>query len=200
MQYGKFIEVTGEDSKRLLFLARAVYKELDIANKAALRYIFLDKGETEGDLLGVASDGKSLHSVILPAELVERLGLHEGYWKVLKNKERKKIVWLVNINEPENNSVFPNYKKVIPSGEAKHKIIYKGFEFDKYASRYTVSLAKFFRELPDLTVLNPDYLLMLGGGEWEAFWYGQDKAVKFVKDDYVCAIMPYSLDFIEEED
>ena len=195
MIYGKFIEATGEDTKELLFLARAVLKYYEGSNgtcvTAALKYIYLEKGEYEGDLLGVATDGRQLHLVPLSAKLVERLGLHEGYWRVLKKK--KETVWLVNIDEPEAGE-FPNFRKVIPSSdEAKYRTTFEGLDSSNYGS-YNTKLAKFLHALPDVTAINLNYLRKLGGGKWEVYWYEQCKAIKFTQNDLVVLIMPLHID------
>jgi len=201
MQYGKFIEVTGEDTKELLFLARAIFKgsnEGDVGYvKVALKYIYLQKGEYEGDLTGVASDGHRLHLTSLSSELVVRLGLHEGYWRVLKNKEKrkKKVIWLINIDEPENGRVFPDFKKVIPSGEPKYKTTFETLDFSNQGSYYT-KLAVFLHDLPDVTAMNIDYLLDFGSGSWEVSWYEQSKAIKFTNGDRLCLVMPRQIDCI----
>jgi len=197
MQYGKFIEVTGDDTKELLFLAKAIFKG-DDTTRAALKYIYLKKGEYEGDLIGITSDGHRLHLTILSAELVVRLGLHEGYWRVLKNKDKKKkeVIWLINIDEPENGRVFPDFKKVIPSDEPKYKTTFETLDFSNEGTYYT-KLAIFLHDLPDVTAMNIDFLLDFGSGTWEVSWYGQNKAIKFTNGERLCLVMPRYIDSIE---
>lgn len=197
MTYGKFIEVIGSDAEPLQFLAKAIYYG-DSYVRAALQYIFIDDGEHEGDLLGVASDGHRLHLIPLSAELVERFGLHKGYWRVLKNKEKKQIIWLINIDEPEHGRTFPDFKKVIPSDEANYKTTFEGYhKLHNRDIKYNIKLAKLLHDFPDVTALNPYYLYELGKGTWEVFWNEQTKAIKFVNGERVCVIMPYQIDLDE---
>jgi len=187
MQYGKIIEVSGEDAEQLLFLARAILKELDLPTKTALKYLYFEQAEKEGELLGIATDGRHLHLTTLSADFVNEHGLFAGYWKIIKAKQRKRYIWLVNIDEPENGYNFPKYKKIIPNtDDAKYKTTFDGIG----VGAFNINLAKLLHGFPDVTAINPDYLIALGYGTWEVYWYEQNKAIKFIKDVNVGLIMP----------
>jgi len=196
MQYGKIVEVTGEESEQLLFLARGILTELDLPTKTALKYLYFEPSEKEGELIGIATDGRHLHLTILSADFVNQHGLFAGYWKIIKAKQRKRYIWLVNIDEPENGYYFPKYKKIIPNtDDAKYKTTFDGFG----TGSFNMNLAKLLHGFPDVTALNPDYLISLGSGTWEVYWYEQNKAIKFIQDVNVGLIMPLQFDKEEKD-
>jgi hypothetical protein len=193
MQYGKFIEVTGNNSKQLRFLARAVFnmeKDSDLRPyKAALKYIYFEETEKEGELIGAASNGHHLHVTVLSSDFVKNTGLSAGYWRVLKSKDRKQIIWLINIDKPGSDIIFPDFKKAIPTGEAKYKTTFESSD--------SIALAKFLHGFPDVTAINVKYLYTLDDGSWEVFWYESEKAIKLVQGDLISVIMPLAI--IQEE-
>jgi len=194
MNFGKVVEVSGEDTEQLLYLARAVLIDLDLPTKTALKYLYFEPTEKEGELLGIATDGRQLHLTILSADFVNEHGLFAGYWKIIKAKQNKRYIWLINIDKPENDYVFPKYKKIIPNTEdAKYKTTFEG------SGSFNMNLAILLHGFPDVTAINPDYLRLLGEGTWEVYWYEQNKAIKFIQDDKVALIMPLQIEKEEEK-
>jgi hypothetical protein len=148
MLFGKFIDASGSLAFELSFLARAVSDDL---THYVMNQIYVEPSEIKG-LKGVATDGRRLHIVDPFDGLAGILGLSPGYWKVIKNSKR--TVWITRLDDSETTKWdFPNYRAVIPEGEAVYKTTFEGFSFGNQKSNYP-GLIEFIRNFPDATAIN----------------------------------------------
>jgi hypothetical protein len=185
MIYNKFIDSTGEFAKELSFLAKAVS---DDETRLFMQHIYVEKSETdESRLKGVSTDGRRPH-IVDPFNLAAGImGLVPGFWKVFKDSSH---VWIARLDDEETKEyIFPAYRKVIPTGEPKHKTTFKSCSL--YGSGANpVEIAKFLHGLPDVTAINLKYLCDLGVGyQWDVEWYGSGNALKFSDNENRLAVM-----------
>jgi hypothetical protein len=183
MIYGTFIEAFGEFSKEITFLSRAVCKE---AEKYFMRHILIEPSDSEpGKFRGVSTDGKRLH-IVDPLSAPEGIGLEAGSWRPLK--QGGECSWMAQIKEDSGR--FPAYRKVIPQNEPLFTFELPGIpRGDNMASM--PFLVKFFREFPELTAFNMNYINALDSFRvWKVKWYGSNNAVLFKSDRHTAVIMP----------
>jgi hypothetical protein len=189
MQYDKFIDVEeGCLAFQLKFLEKAV--SLD-ETRYFLRNILIEPSEkAPGQFRGVATCGRRLHIVDpLDKESADYYGITPGYWRGLRSFKKNNRIWIARLNDNETkNFVFPNWEKVVPTGEGVlFKTTFLGFSIEENANTHI--LAKFFHDFPDATFLNFNFLEDLGVGlTWDVEWYGSQKAVKFTEDNCVAVI------------
>jgi len=194
MKYNAFIDCEGSLALQLGFLSTATEKNGYLPHHEDIYIIPSESGE-EGDLCGVATDGKRLHIVDPLDKSVGVFGLTPGYWKVFK-KTKKPIVWAARIVDTSaDNRKFPDYKKVMPNGEPVYKTSFQGFCHNGVARWHNYGqLAKFLHDFPDTTAINLDFLHALGMGfTWEVEWYGPARPLKFTESNRTAIIMPMHL-------
>jgi len=186
MTYNAFIECTGILASQLAFLSNATDEN---PRYPYMNYIYIIPSENgeEGQLCGITTDGKRLHIVDPIDKLAEKFGLIPGYWRILK-KTKKPIVWAARLDDTFD---FPNYKKVMPTGEPVYQTTFSGFCYGSFTNRNYNGLAKFLHDFPDATAINLEYLHDLGTSfRWNVEWYGSNKALKFTDSNRTAVIMP----------
>jgi hypothetical protein len=86
---------------------------------------------------------------------------------------------------------FPNYRTVIPHNEPLFTFELPGIPRGDDLAGTMPFLVKFFREFPDPTAFNMNYINALDCFRaWKVQWYGSDKAVLFESGSYTAVIMP----------
>jgi hypothetical protein len=185
MKYDAFIDAEGDLALQLGFLARALSSN---DTRPFMNYIYVETDGTEDGLIGVATDGRHLHIVGPLSGFAKSLGMTSGYWKVLKNG---KNVWAARIDDSQTAGwTYPNWRKVIPTGKEEYITYFNGFDL-KDQGKSNNELAVFLHGFPDTTVINLKYIHDLGTSlNWEVFWYGSEKPIKFTKDNFTAVIMP----------
>jgi hypothetical protein len=183
MIYGTFVEAAGEFSRQITFLSRAVCRD---EGCYFLRYIMVEPSDTEpGKLRGVATDGKRLH-LVDPLSCPDGIGFEAGKWKPLKMGGRTS--WIAQIKSDEGR--FPDYRKIIPKDEPLFTFELPGLPRGDVQSNMPY-LVKFFREFPEPTAINMNYINSLDHYlDWKIKWYGSNKPVLFESDGYSAVIMP----------
>jgi hypothetical protein len=184
MRYDKFVDVVGIIAEELSFLAGAVCND---EIRPFMNYIHIEQ-EDDGAMVGVATDGRRLHVVNPFPDGIASFGITPGFWRVLKKGKR---VWAARLEDGEiSNLDFPNWRKVVPVGKAKFETTFTGLTTKTKHNSYG-ELVRFFRELPDLTIVNFDYLFSLNGGLcWTAEWNESVKPMKLTSGNLTAVIMP----------
>lgn len=194
MKYGQFIEAVGTFASELSFLGRAV---ADDETRYFMTFIHIEPSEVsaateEGTPLfrGVATDGRRLHIVDpLSASAAVIYGLECGFWRSLKNGNHP---WIAKLTE--DPGTFPNYKKVMPVGEVKHRFKFDQFRLtgkQSFGPKNALAIAKFIREFPEPTAIDLRFLADLGDFEsWEGEWRGPRTAVQFNSKNKTAIVMP----------
>jgi DNA polymerase III sliding clamp (beta) subunit (PCNA family) len=187
MIYGTFIEEAGEFSRQITFLSRAVSSD---PTRYYINHILIEPSETyRGKLCGIATDAKRMH-IVDPLCCPEDIGLETGNWRPLK--KGGKTAWMAQIKSDEGK--FPDYREAIPKNEPLFTFKLPGLPRGNLMGNMPY-LAKFFREFPDPTAININYLNSLDPDlPWKISWYGAKKAVLFESDNYSAIIMPMSLE------
>jgi len=188
MMYDKFLDVNGNFASDLNFLARATNKEDE--TRYVMEYIHIEPSEKSDELLGVATDGRHLHLIDpLNKSAVEMYGITPGYWQVLRTYKKSVRIWIARLEDSYTSDwKYPNWKKVVPTGEAAYKTTFEGFTFDGHNHH---GLAKFIHGFPDETAMRLNYLQSLGiYTVWNVEWYSQTKLVKFTEGNRMALIMP----------
>jgi len=196
MVYNGFISAEGMIAYQLGFLAKVIFpdKKLSFWGDTHAECIYIKPSEKGDGLSGITTDGRRLHLVDpIEESLVKHWGLSAGYWEVIKNNSKQTQIARLD-DKATNDWKFPNWRKVIPAEEAVYKTVFQGFSFkSKVLKKNHAELARFFRDLPEATAINLEYLEDLGVTEWDVEWYGQNKAVKFTAGDCVAVIMPMQM-------
>jgi len=193
MQYGKFVDAVGKVASQLKFLSKAVS---DDKIRYFMNFIHIEQSDKGEGLLGVATDGHHLHLVDpLHEAAVEAFGITPGYWKALRFKKKKERIWIARLDDLcVKDRKYPDWRKIIPCGEAVYKTAFEGFSLTGPKAIYS-EFAKFIHGFPDVTAINLEYLQALGTGfTWDAEWYGPNKALKFTEGDRTALIMPMRID------
>ena len=157
-------------------------------------YVLVEQSENGEGLRGVTTDGYRLHIVDPFCGYAAKEGMAPGFYKILKTgTKRSKSVWAARLDDSETGTInFPNYRKVMPEGEAVNKTTFEGFIFGlSSVSELSISKAlfKFIRETPETFRLK--YLTDLGiDNTWDVEWYGDKKPMKFTSTNYTAVIMP----------
>jgi hypothetical protein len=187
MIYGTFIEGYGEFSKEITFLSRAVCKDI---TRYQMCHILIESSDVEpGKFRGVATDGKRLH-IVDPLSCPDGIGLEAGNWIPLKNGG--KTAWMAQIKSDAGE--YPNYRMVIPKDEPLFTFELLGLPRGNLMMNMQY-LVKFFREFPEPTAININYINSLDYYlEWKAKWYGSNKAVLFESNSYTAVIMPMCME------
>jgi hypothetical protein len=187
MIYGTFIEAAGEFSRQITFLARAVG---DDETRYFMNHIFIEPSDIKpGRLRGVATDGRRLH-LVDPLSCPDGIGLEAGNWRPLKMGGE--CSWIARIKE--DRGTFPNYRSVIPKDEPLFTFELPGLPRGDLLGNMPY-LVKFFREFPEPTAINMNYLNSLDHYlEWKAKWFGSNKAVLFESNSYTAVIMPIHME------
>jgi hypothetical protein len=187
MIFGTFVEAAGEFSRQITFLARAVGND---EARYFMNHILIEPSDVEpGRLRGVATDGRRLH-LVDPLFCPEDIGVEAGNWRPLK--KGGKTAWMAQIKSEAG--IFPNYRKAIPKDEPSFTFELPGLPRGNLMADMPY-LVKFFREFPEPTAINMNYLNSLDPSlKWKAKWYGANKAVLFESDNYLAVVMPMSMD------
>jgi len=162
------------------FLANAISRD---ENRYFMTFVLCEK---ENDhLVMAATDGRRIH--LLRPVNEDDFGIKEGTYKVLVNTAKEIIFAHCDDNSGIiNHGKFPNYRKVMPTGEVRDTI--EGISFCKSDLRCIVS---FSRKLKEKESINPDYLYELGKFTWDVkFFEGALKAVEFTSGNKQAVIMP----------
>jgi hypothetical protein len=172
MIYGTFVEAAGEFSRQITFLARAVRKD---DNFPQFKHIIIEPSDTEpGKLRGVATDGRRLH-LVDPLSCPDDIGLERGKWRPLKMGGE--TAWIAQIKNDVGR--FPDYRNVFPKDEPLFTFGILGLPRGDLMGNMPF-LVKFFREFPEPTAINMNYLNSLDHYiGWKVKWYGSNKAVLF---------------------
>jgi hypothetical protein len=186
MIYGTFIEAAGEFSRQITFLSRAVSND---DNRYFMWNILVEPSDIEpGKLRGVATDGRRLH-LVDPLSCPEGIGIETGNWRPLKMGGQ--YSWIARIKSDEGK--YPDYRKVFPKDEPLFTFELPGLPRGDLMGNMPF-LAKFFREFPEPTTINMNYLNSLDHYRpWKVKWYGSENAVLFESEDYTAIIMPMSM-------
>jgi hypothetical protein len=187
MIYGTFIEAQEEFSRQITFLSRAVCKD---ENRYFMCHILIESSDVEpGKFRGIAFDCKRLH-IVDPLSCPDEIGLETGNWRPLKMGG--KTSWMAQIKS--DVGTFPDYRKVIPKGEPLSTFELPGLPRGDLTKNMSY-LVKFFREFPEPTAINFNYLNSLDHySAWKVKWYGSDKAVLFESKGYTAVIMPMNME------
>ena len=189
MKYNAFIDCEGSLAFELRFLAKATEK---CSRYLYHENIFITPSESgiEGQLRGMATDGKRLHIVDPLDKSVMAYEMTQGFWRILK-ETRKPVVWAARLADTSADHInFPDIKRVMPNGEPEYETEFSGFSHSLTRHNYG-QLAKFLHEFPDATAINLDYLHDLGTDfNWKVEWYGSQKALKFTELNRTAIIMP----------
>jgi hypothetical protein len=188
MIYGTFIEALGNLSQQITFLSKAVCKD---DSRYFMCHILIEPSDVEpGKFRGVSTDGKRLH-IVDPLSCPDNIGLEPGNWRPLKKGGQ--CAWMAQIKHDIGR--FPDYRKVIPKGEPLFTFELPGLPRGDNLSGNMTFLVKLFREFPEPTAINMNYLNALDPFiQWHVKWYGNDKAVLFESYKYSAVIMPMHMD------
>jgi hypothetical protein len=182
MIHGTFIEAFGEFSKEITFLSRAVCKD---ERRYSMCHILIESSDIGGGKFrGVSTDGKRLH-IVDPLSAPDGVGLEAGKWRPLRMGGR--CSWIAQIKE--DRGLFPNCRAVIPQNKPLFTFELPGIPRGNLMGNMPY-LVKFFREFPDLTAINLNYINALSDRAWEVKWFGSDRAVLFESGVYTAVIMP----------
>jgi DNA polymerase III sliding clamp (beta) subunit (PCNA family) len=183
MIYGTFVEAAGEFSRQITFLSRAVCKD---ETRYRLKHIMIEPSDTEpGKFRGVATDGRRLH-LVDPLSCPDGIGLEAGKWQPLKMGGNTS--WIAQVKSDEGR--FPDYRRVIPKDEPLFTFKLSGLPRGNLMGNMPF-LVKFFREFPEPTAINMNYINSLDHYlDWEIKWYGSNEAVLFESNSYSAVIMP----------
>ena len=190
MKYNAFIEADGSFAFQLGFLAKGLG---DNEMHPFMNYIHIEPSDRGEGLLGIATNGQHLHLTDpLPETLVEVLELTPGYWRVLKINS--KCVQIARLDDSVTTGwVYPNWRRVIPTGGPVYTTTFEGFNFTSRKHNFG-ELAIFLHDFPEVTGINLTYLHALGTGfTWNAEWYGAQKALRLTERDRTAVIMPLQL-------
>jgi hypothetical protein len=190
MKYEKFIDGEGDFAFKINFLAQAIS---DDETRPFLNYIRIEPETNGGGLVGVCTDGRHLHTTVFNSGSTDFWGLTPGFWRVLKTSPSS--VWIARVDDKETGGwVYPNWQKVIPSGNVKYKTTFEGFTFTRGHDCNHDGLSVFIHEFPEITGINLDHVHALGTGVvWEVEWRGSEKTIKFTSGDMVAIIMPLNI-------
>jgi hypothetical protein len=189
MIYGTFVEAFGEFSREITFLSRAVGKD---DTRYFMSHIHIEPSDVEpGKFRGVATDGRRLH-IVDPLSCPEGIGVEAGDWRPLKNGGR--YSWIA---QKTNCGKYPDYRSVIPKDEPLFTFELPGLPRGDLMGNMPY-LVKFFREFPEPTAINMNYLNSLDHClAWKAKWYGSNKAVLFESNSYTAVIMAMDMGVIK---
>jgi hypothetical protein len=189
--HGTFIEAFGQFSKEITFLSRAVCKDDD---RYFMRHILIESSDNEpGKFRGVSTDGKRLH-IVDPLSCPAGIGLEAGSWRPLKRGGE--CSWIAQIKE--DRGTFPNYRSVIPRNVPLFTFELPGIPRGDDLLGNMPFLVKFFREFPEPTVFNMNYINALDHYRaWKVKWYGSNNAVLFESNSYSVVIMPMRMEGIQ---
>jgi hypothetical protein len=184
MIYGTFIEAFGKFSQQITFLSRAVCKD---DSRYYMCHILIEPSDVKpGKFRGVATDGKRLH-IVDPLACPDDVGLEAGNWRPLKMGGQ--CSWIAQIKYGAGR--FPDYRKVIPKDEPLFTFNLPGLPRGDNLSGNMSYLVTFFREFPEPTAINMNYLNALDPFiQWQVKWHGSDKAVLFESYQQIAVIMP----------
>jgi hypothetical protein len=103
-----------------------------------------------------------------------------------------KTSWMAQIKS--DKGTFPVYRRVIPVGEPLFTFELPGLPRGNDLPENMPYLVNFFREFPEPTAINMNYLNSLDHySAWKVKWYGSDKAVLFESKEYTAVIMPMNM-------
>jgi hypothetical protein len=187
MMYGTFIEAEGKFSRQITFLSRAVCNDMTLYYMC---HILIEPSDAEpGKFRGVSTDGRRLH-IVDPLFCPDWIGLEPGNWRPLKMGG--KTSWIAQIKE--DRGVFPNWRRVIPTGEPRFTFDLPGLPRGDVMENMPY-LVMFFRKFPDPTAINMNYINSLDhDSAWNVKWYGSDKPVLFESNAYRAVIMPLNME------
>jgi hypothetical protein len=158
-------------------------------------YILIEPSAIEpGKFRGVSTDGRRLH-IVDPLPSPDGIGLEAGNWRPLKRGGE--FSWIAQIKEDRGK--FPNYRTVIPQNEPLFTFELPGIPGgdkldDRMGNRNMLFLVKFFREFPEPTAFNMNYINALDRFHtWKVKWYGSNKAALFEGGSYTAVIMPMNM-------
>lgn len=190
-KFDGFIEVDSYYAKELTFLAKAVCTN---DWRQYMQYLHVEPSDAPDDradktparLRGVTTDGRRLHIVDpLPDALVAVHGMKVGDYRVLKSG---KVCQLARY-EDGTTEEFVKYRHAIPDSPVTHSAQFSGI--DLKAGRGFPELLSMFRNFPEPTACNFNFLADLGFGEaWDVEWRGTQKALVFKYKNRTALIMP----------
>jgi len=171
------------------FVLRAIGNDV---TRQFLCMLHVEKQEGDFSYI-VCTDGKRCHYAIIPSELIEN-----GDYSVITNNSKNIIL---KKNE-DSQSVFPHWKKVIPSmrEEYKDKLIKseKIFCIPKMNKsdmfKFTIEYARFIRETNAIIAIQ--YFSDINyDGNFEVFYQDNEKPVEFMNtvNKVFAVIMPMSI-------
>jgi hypothetical protein len=184
MIYGTFVEAFDEFSREITFLSRAVCRD---ERRYFMCHILIEPSDVEpGKFRGVSSDGKRLH-IVDPLSCPDNIGVEPGNWRSLKTKGN--CSWMAHIKS--NAGQFPPYRKFIPHDEPAFTFELPGIPRGYCMLENMPYLVKFFREFPEPTAINMNYMDALDCFRaWTVKWYESNKPVLFESGTYTAVIMP----------
>jgi hypothetical protein len=190
MIYGTFIEAFGDFSRQITFLSRAVCND---ETRYYMCHILIEPSDAKpGKFRGIAVDSRRLH-IVDPLSCPDEIGLETGNWRPLKMGG--KTSWMAQIKS--DMGMFPNYRSVIPMGEPVSTFELPGLPRGNLTENMPY-LVKFFREFPEPTAINMNYINSLDHySAWKVKWYGSNKAVLFESTGYTAVIMPMDMSRIK---
>lgn len=178
----------GDILRSFYFLSKAVAKGKDW--RPMMHDIHIEKAE-DGNYTAVSTDGRRMHVVTgISVELGTIFGFGPGEWKLISAKpSRVQIARITNRDQG-----FPNWRKVLPSGEPDYTTEFDGFSLSSSrASSSSVNFAKLMRSFPEPTPLDMRQLEPVDTwGPWKVSWYAPHRAVVFSRDTWQAIIMPLS--------
>jgi hypothetical protein len=129
--------------------------------------------------------------IVDPLSCPDNIGIEAGAWRFLRSTP--KTAWIAEVKDALD---FPNYKRVIPEGEAAFEMNYhSGFINGKFTGKDFVEAVRFINAFPHPTVINPAYLMDLGNETWKVSWNEANKAVDFESGGLKAVIMPMDFEY-----
>jgi hypothetical protein len=164
------------------FLTKAVSRD---ESRYFMNFVFCEK---EGDhIVMVTTDGHRMH-ILCPIN-AENYGIQEGYYQILTNTAKEIIFAHCDESGIINHGQFPDYKKVMPSGEIRDTL--EDISFRKSNCYDTQSIIYFAKKVEDVSTFNINYLYDLSPFSWDVDFYKEEhKAVNFISKNKQAVIMP----------
>lgn len=191
MKYDLFVDAPGLLADELRFLSKSIS---DDETRYFMQYIhveYIDAEKPEAGLLAVSTDGRRLNLVSPINEAAGKVfGMKPGFYRFLKASG--KGAWIARCEE--DPGTFPNWRRVLPDGEATFKTTFTGFTTTGRRNGYP-GLVKLLRAFPEATAINLKYLEDLGTDTpWEYEWTESTKAVVFKSGNRKSVIMTMQME------
>jgi len=182
MKYDGFVQVF--NSFILLSLSKAVHKKVNI--DLFKNIIKVEPSERNEDTLTlIATNGIMMNIVELSKELVIKMDLSVGLWRVIKKTKSK--IWLVRIKDSDAENIqYPNWKNVLTN----HVSNYTTDIFIKNKSDKFQEYSKLFKNFPQQTAMDFRYLKKIPINiQYEVLWQSPTKPIIF-KSNFTSVVMP----------